>query len=141
MSDEISLKLVVISFLGAFISFLVTILLRILIYKNKIKRHEPGISQRIKRVAEVLSDSSADLINLQQELQEKVQFVNDLNMKANQAQNLLSLSQDQLDAIKLMLNHETRKESKINFWKSVLVNFVFFVLGAIASYVISKYLV
>ena len=40
-----------------------------------------------------------------------------------------------------MLNQETQKENKSNFWKSVLVNFIFFVLGAIASYIISKYLV
>lgn len=68
-------------------------------------------------------------------------IVNKLNEEANQAQNLLSLSHDQIEAIKTMLNQETQKENKINFWKSVFVNFIFFVLGAVASYIISKYLV
>lgn len=108
---------------------------------NKGKNEKPDISVKIEKVSKTLSNSSAELSNLQQELEEKIQLVNDLNMKANQAQNLLSLSADQIEAIKTMLNQETQKENRANFWKSVLVNFIFFVLGAITSYIISKYLV
>ena len=111
-----------------------------MLFKKK-KNNEPDISEKIERGSKTLSSSSAELTDLQQELEEKIQFVNDLNMKANQAQSLLSLSHDQIDAIKTMLNQETQKENRANFWKSVLVNFIFFVLGAIASYIISKYLV
>lgn len=110
--------------------------------KQKKREHnEPDISEKIEKVSKILSNSSAELLGLQQELEEKIKFVNDLNIKANQAQSLLSLSHDQIEAIKTMLNQETQKENKANFWKSVLVNFIFFVLGAIASYIISKYLV
>ena len=106
------------------------------------KRHpEPDIADKIKNVSSVLSQSSTELINLQKELEGKLEYVNQLNEEANQVQNLLSLSHNQIEAIKTMLNQETQKENKINFWKSVLVNFIFFVLGAIASYIISKYLV
>lgn len=108
------------------------------------KRHEhkePDISEKIEKVSKILSNSSTELFGLQRELEEKIKFVNDLNIKANQAQSLLSLSQDQIEAIKTMLSQEAQKENKASFWKSVLVNFVFFVFGAIASYIISKYLV
>lgn len=108
---------------------------------QKGKNSEPDISEKIEKVSSVLSQSSAELVDLQKELEGKLEFVNKLNEEANQAQNLLSLSHDQIEAIKTMLNQETQKENRINFWKSVLVNFIFFVLGAVASYIISKYLV
>ena len=91
------------------------------------KRHpEPDIADKIKNVSSVLSQSSTELINLQKELEGKLEYVNQLNEEANQVQNLLSLSHNQIEAIKTMLNQETQKENKINFWKSVLVNFIFF---------------
>lgn len=56
-----------------------------MLFKKK-KNNEPDISEKIERVSKTLSSSSAELTDLQQELEEKIQFVNDLNMKANQAQ-------------------------------------------------------
>lgn len=108
---------------------------------QKRKNPEPDISEKIEKVSSILNQSSVELVDLQKELEGKLEFVNKLNKEANQAQNLLSLSRDQIEAIKTMLNQETQKENKINFWKSVLVNFIFFILGAVASYIISKYLV
>ena len=129
-------KIVIVLLSGAGTSFMLTDFVRK--FLNKGKNEEPDISVRIEKVSKTLSNSSAELSNLQQELKEKIQLVNDLNMKANQAQSLLSLSKDQIEAIKTMLNQETQKENRANFWKSVLVNFIFFVLGAIASYIISS---
>ena len=124
---------------GMGVSVGLTDIIRRLIQKGK--QSEPDISEKIEKVSTVLSQSSGELANLQKELEGKLEFVNKLNEEANQAQNLLSLSHDQIEAIKTMLNQETQKENKINFWKSVFVNFIFFVLGAVASYLISKYLV
>lgn len=109
--------------------------------ENKKEKKEPDISKKIELISKKLNKSSIELSDLQKELERKVQFVNDLNAEANQAQSLLSLSHDQIEAIKTMLNKETQKENRASFWKNVLVNTIFFILGAIASYIISKYLV
>lgn len=105
---------------GMGVSVGLTDIIRRLIQKGK--QSEPDISEKIEKVSTVLSQSSGELANLQKELEGKLEFVNKLNEEANQAQNLLSLSHDQIEAIKTMLNQETQKENKINFWKSVFVN-------------------
>lgn len=94
-------------------------LTNILKYIQKGKDPEPDISEKIEKVASVLSQSSAELVGLQRELEGKLDFVNKLNEQANQAQSLLSLSHDQIEAIRIMLNHETQKENRISFWKGV----------------------
>ncbi len=137
--NEFLVQMVSVLLAGMGVSVWLTDIILRLIQKGK--QSEPDISEKIEKVSTVLSQSSGELANLQKELEGKLAFVNKLNEEANQAQNLLSLSHDQIEAIKTMLNQETQKENKSNFWKSVLVNFIFFVLGAIASYIISKYLV
>ena len=137
--NEFLVQMVSVLLAGMGVSVWLTDIILRLIQKGK--QSEPDISEKIEKVSTVLSQSSGELANLQKELEGKLAFVNKLNEEAHQAQNVLSLSHDQIEAIKTMLNQETQKENKSNFWKSVLVNFIFFVLGAIASYIISKYLV
>ena len=135
--------------IGIIVSVLYAFVINILrnIIKSKIRlekekgKNELDISIKIKRISNTLNKSSMALSDLQMELERKIQYVNELNAEANQAQSLLSLSHDQVKAIRTMINKETQRENRINFWKSVLINFVFFILGAIASYIISKYLV
>lgn len=133
--------------IGIIISVLYPTICDILIIVIKKKRKlekeekEPDISTKIKKISRTLNKSSIALSDLQMELEQKIQYVNELNAEANQAQSLLSLSRDQVKAITTMINKETQRENRANFWKSVIVNFVFFILGAVASYVISKYLV
>lgn len=74
-------------------------LTNILKYIQKGKDPEPDISEKIEKVASVLSQSSAELVGLQRELEGKLDFVNKLNEQANQAQSLLSLSHDQIEAM------------------------------------------
>ena len=131
---------------GILVSVLYSLILDILnIIKKKSnlekEENEPDISTKIETISKTLNKSSVELSDLQKELESKIQYVNDLNAEANQAQSLISLSHDQIEAIKTMLNKETQKENRANFWKSVLVNFIFFIMGAVASYIISKYLV
>lgn len=137
--NEFFKQIMVVLVSGMGVSFgLTDVILRFI---KKGKQPEPDISVKIEKVSAVLSQSSEELTNLQKELEGKLEYVNKLNEQANQAQNLLTLSHDQIEAIITMLNQETKKENKINFWKSVLVNFIFFILGAVASYIISKFLV
>lgn len=142
MKTNLMLSFILVLTCGMVVSISATLLYRCLqiLYKreDKEKRKEPDISEKIDTISKRLSRSSIELSSLQMELERKIQFVNDLNTKANQAQNLLSLSHDQIEAIKDMLNQETQKENRANFWKNVLVNLIFFILGAIVSYFISR---
>ena len=58
-----------------------------------------------------------------------------------EAETIISLTEEQVKAVRTTLNNELQKEGRKSFWQGVIVNFVFFVLGAIVSYIVSKYLV
>lgn len=109
-------------------------------YRNK-GIQKPDISDRIKTVTDVLSKSMNDLESLQKELEQRIKLVDKLKAEADQAEQIISMTEEQVTAIRKALNQELQKEGKKSFWQGVAVNFVFFILGAIASYIVSKYLV
>ena len=68
-------------------------------------------------------------------------MVEKLKEEAEQAETIISLTEEQVKAVRTTLNNELQKEGRKSFWQGVIVNFVFFVSGAIVSYIVSKYLV
>ena len=130
---------VLLSLAGVISSILVELLLHRL--SNKKDQQEKDISDRIKSVTDILSNSMTELDLLQKELGQRIELVEKLKKEADQAEQIISLTEEQVKAFKNTLNQELEKESKKSFWQGVLVNFVFFILGAIASYIVSKYLV
>ena len=108
---------------------------------NKKEQQEEDISVRIKSVTDVLSNSIVELDSLQKELGKRIELVEKLKNEADQAEQIIKLTEGQVKAFKNTLNQELKKESKKSFWQGVLVNFIFFILGAFASYIVSKYLV
>lgn len=110
------------------------------ILKRKNVRKEDDISSRIKDVSTVLEKSVQELSELQTELEERVKMVEKLKEEAEQAETIISLTEEQVKAVRITLNSELQKEGRKSFWQGVTVNFIFFVLGAIISYIVSKYL-
>ena len=113
----------------------------LLVRKSKKNQQEVDISDRIKSVTDVLSNSMNELDSLQKELEQRIELVDKLKAEADQAEQIISMTEEQVNAIRKTLNQELQKEGKKSFWQGVAVNFVFFLLGAIASYIVSKYLV
>lgn len=111
------------------------------ILKRKNINKEDDITSRIKDVSTVLENSVQELGELQTELEERVKMVEKLKEGAEQAETIISLTEEQVKAVRTTLNNELQKEGRKSFWQGVIVNFVFFVLGAIISYIVSKYLV
>ena len=111
------------------------------ILKRKNINKEDDITSRIKDVSTVLENSVQELGELQTELEERVKMVEKLKEEAVQAETIISLTEEQVKAVRTTLNNELQKEGRKSFWQGVIVNFVFFVLGAIVSYIVSKYLV
>ena len=124
---------------GGISSILVELLSKRL--SNKKDQQEKDISDRIKSVTDILSNSMNELDLLQKELGQRIELVEKLKNEADQAEQIISMTEEQVKAFKSSLNQELEKESKKSFGQGVLVNFFFFILGAIASYIISKYLV
>lgn len=128
--------------LGASSSIIYEVIYTILKRKNTNNiDKENDITSRIKDVSTVLENSVQDLCELQTELEERVKMVEKLKEEAEQAETIISLTEEQVKAVRTTLNNELQKEGRKSFWQGVIVNFVFFVLGAIVSYMVSKYLV
>lgn len=89
----------------------------------------------------MLESSVQELGGLQAELEERVKMVEKLKEEAEQAETIISLTEEQVKAVRTTLNRELQRESQKSFWQGVAVNFIFFVLGAVVSYIVSKYLV
>ena len=116
-ADIISISgIIIVPVVGFISSFLAGLLNAQL--SNKKEQQEEDISVRIKSVTDVLSNSIVELDSLQKELGKRIELVEKLKNEA-----------------------DLKKESKKSFWQGVLVNFIFFILGAFASYIVSKYLV
>lgn len=109
--------------------------------KIEISDRIKSVTDRIKSVTDVLSNSMDELDSLQKELEQRIKLVDKLKAEADQAEQIISMTEEQVNAIRKTLNQELQKEGKKSFWQGVAVNFVFFLLGAIASYIVSKYLV
>lgn len=112
-----------------------------IILKKKNANKEDDITSRIKDVSAVLESSVQDLRELQTELEKRVNMVEKLKEEAEQAETIMSLTEEQVKAVRTTLNNELQKAGRKSFWQGVIVNFVFFVLGAIVSYIVSKFLV
>lgn len=108
--------------------------------KNRAKRENTDdLSTKIENASKHLLTASEELSNLQIELSNRIKIVNQLKEDAKVAENIISLNKDQVEAIKTALNIELKKDSKRNFWLSFSIGLFFFILGAAASYIISKF--
>ena len=121
---------------GAFLS-VVTQMFVSMATKKKETKADNDIAAKISSVSNTLSKSSTELSVLQQDLQKRIDFVKDLEVKAREAENIASLSQEQVDAVNSLLNSSIKKESRSTFWRGALINFIFFIAGAIISLLIT----
>ena len=108
--------------------------------KNKAKQeNSDDLSSKIENASKHLLTASEELSSLHIELSNRIKIVNQLKEDAKIAENIVSLNKDQVEAIKSSLNIELKKDSRRNFWISFSIGLFFFILGAVASYIISKF--
>jgi len=121
-------------------SSLVAAVLKTYLKKRKSAPSSEDMATQIKAISDSLSKSASDLVEMQEQLKERIAFVQDLNEQAKKAESIASLNQAQVDAVNAILGSNLQKEGRKGFWQGVVVNFVFFILGAVASYFMSVYL-
>lgn len=111
------------------------------VLRKKKESEEDNITSRIEKVTKVLDGSAQEINVLQIELEKRIKLVEKLQEEAKEAENIITLTEAQVKAVKTTLNKELQKESRKSFWQGVAVNFIFFILGALVSYIVSKYVI
>ena len=91
------------------------------------------LTSKITTISEELSISSNELISIQKELENRIATVQDLKREAEIAENVISLSAEQVNAIQAKLNQELEQSNKKNTFTTIVISAVFFGLGFIVT--------
>ncbi|MDE6661979.1 MAG: hypothetical protein K2K46_01425 [Lachnospiraceae bacterium] len=89
------------------------------------------ISIKIENISHNLAEASSELSDIQKELEGRIEYVESLKKEAEIAENVISLSDEQVNAIQAKLNQEFEASSGKSFFQSIFISAVFFVLGLI----------
>lgn len=103
-------------------------------YFEKKKGKLVTLEQRIEKLTSALKESSRLVSEVESEIQSRQKLVSELQQDADRYKQLITLNQEQVDAVAQVLKGELRKEGTKSFWLGVLVNFIFFILGASLSW-------
>jgi TolA-binding protein len=118
------------------ISSIIAGLFEILVLK-KFRRPET-LEIRIKKLMSALKESSKLVTEVESEISARQELVVELQKDAQRYQQLIQLNKEQVEAVAQVLQGELRKEGNKSFWRGVCVNFVFFALGALLSWYLTK---
>lgn len=99
-------------------------------------REEDILSDRISVVSSDLARASKELSNIQEELETRIEFVQNLKKEAEIAENVISLSDEQVKAVQSKLNQELEASSGKNITTNVVISAIFFALGFIVNYIV-----
>lgn len=102
-------------------------------------KDEADISVKIESIAKDLSQSSTQLSIIQEELEKRIEYVEELKNEAEIAENVISLTDEQVRAVQAKLNEELNANSGKGFIQDVLINTFFFAIGLIAPVIIKKF--
>jgi len=106
------------------------------IISEKRKSKKESVEERINRLTSSLRESSELIGKIESEIQERSALVQKLKSDAETYNEIVKLKESEVEAVAQLLRGELKKEGKRSFWQGVAVNFVFFVLGVIASIVL-----
>ncbi|OQX23806.1 MAG: hypothetical protein BWK80_24035 [Desulfobacteraceae bacterium IS3] len=85
-------------------------------------------------------DEAAKLIGqIESEINKRSMLAEKLNNDIEYYEKLKNINANEVEAIAQVLRSELYMEGKRSFWKGVSVNFIFFLLGVFASYLITKF--
>lgn len=106
-------------------------------YYAKPSNKNQTLEDRIDKLTDALKESSHLVSEVENEINARKNLVQELQEDAEKYQKLISMNKEQVEAVAQLLQGELQKEGKKSFWKGVLANFIFFVLGASISIVLS----
>lgn len=92
-----------------------------------------GLSARIETISKDLEKSAKELDAIQEQLESRISTVEELKKEAEIAESVLSLSEEQVNAVQAKLNQELEASSGKSFWVNVLISAFFFTLGLVVT--------
>ena len=96
------------------------------------------ISEQINVVSSNLAEASAELSSIQKALESRIEFVEDLKEQAEIAENVISLSEEQVNAVQAKLARELSANSGRDRLFNIVLNAVFFMLGILFPHAIKR---
>ena len=129
------MEFILLSVAGALSSVIVSVIQSFLV-RNREKPET--LEDRIAKLSSALKKSSRLVAEVEGEISKRQALVVELQNDADRYQKLVSLNREQVDAVAQLLQGELRREGTKSFWKGVLVNFVFFALGAVLSWYLGR---
>jgi t-SNARE complex subunit (syntaxin) len=133
---EIIIALAVSSF-GLITSIIATSAQRALEKELQSRGTKETIEERINKLTSSLQESTNLIAEVESEISERSALVEKLKKDAETYEQLVKLKASEVEAVAQLLRGELKKEGSRSFWKGVLVNFLFFALGLIASVVVN----
>ena len=139
-SQIFSILTAILATLGGVVSVAFEIVAKYIKTRKDRQKDSQDIAEKIKSISASLSKSAIELVNMQEQLKERIAFVEDLTIQAKRAEEIASLNKGQLNAVNEILSTNLKKEGRRSLWQGIVINFIFFILGAAASYLIAVYL-
>ena len=97
------------------------------------------MSIRIENISQDLSETSKELSGIQKELEERITYVENLKAEAEVAENMISLTDEQVSAIQSKLNQELSSSGRQSLFQGILISTFFFVLGYVVNWLKTKF--
>lgn len=100
---------------------------------------EPTVEKRVAAAAQALRETVQLLDDLERDIETRARRRADLEAQIAEDEQLAKLSHEQAEAVRELLSEEVgdqlSKSGRRTFWQGVVVNFVFFLLGAGVAFV------
>lgn len=96
---------------------------------------EENLEQRMYRLTESLKSATQSINEIGKEIEAKVELANKLNVEIKAAE----LKTPEVEAVTQLLRKELIKERQNSLWQSMLIKFIFFLLGVGASVAMNMY--
>jgi len=97
-------------------------------------RKPETLEVRINKLSNALKESGRLVGEVEDEIAKRQALVVELQRDADRYRKLVAINREQVEAVAQLLQGELRKEGRKSFWGGVIVNFVFFCLGALLSW-------
>jgi peptidoglycan hydrolase CwlO-like protein len=117
--------------LSAFLVSVIIIVILTIVGVRYYKKYATETSEKIDDLANVLKKASSEIITLEQEVSAKSKKLQELNQHSKQLEDLLSLKQEQVEAIKAQLKTTLTENTRKNRIWTIVIGAIWFVLGVI----------
>jgi len=102
------------------------------------KGKDQTLETRVEALTASLTDATQLISQIQREIESRSGLATKLREDVERYDQLKKISAPEVEAVAQLLRGELKSEARKSFWKGVIVNFIFFILGAVSSYLLSR---